>query len=196
MQSGLDDSPSFLEVVLTELVYAEALMVRRIVTSYKSPSQLGKELGLSSNTGQKIQEWQVPVAISLRILYKILGGSEATEKALRRLINYERSSEYMQFAGQHEDWLVGMVLPIVGYSQHGFNANINAKPVYRNPENREESWTYAIIKYGHKKSMYYAEIKELNRTAYDNPKQINLHLKFFTLLHQAFIILDKAGYLS
>ncbi|SFP79147.1 P-loop NTPase fold protein [Hymenobacter arizonensis] len=195
LQGDRDNGRSFLEVVLTELVYAEALMVRRIVTSYKSPSQLDKELGFAGSVERQVMDYQLPAAIALRILFKILGGSEPMDKALRRLIKYERSPEYIRFARQHEDWLVGMVLPIVGWSQHRFGENPTSKHVYRNPDEREQSWSYNLIKVGHNNSMYYAMLQELHGTGFANVQSVNLHLNFFTLLHQAFLLLEKIGYL-
>jgi len=194
LRGDRDDRRGFLEIILTELVYAEALMVRRIVSTYKAPSQLDKDLGLVDYSGQSIKEWQMSAAIALRILYKILGGSEPMEKALHRLINYERSPEYIRFATHHEDWLVGMVLPIVS-SPSTFNINFEKKHSYRNPANEEQSWQYNLTQYGHKNSMYYAKIQELNKTSYANKQEMNLHLEFFSLLHQAFLLLDKVGYL-
>ncbi|MBD2768470.1 hypothetical protein IC235_11270 [Hymenobacter sp. BT664] len=185
---------SLLEVVLTELVHAEALMVRRIMTGYNVRSRLNAgSLGLSSPSAHEVRDWQIPAAVSLKILHKILGGSEPMEKALRRTMQHERSEEYKTFAEIHQDWLIGLMLPILGYEQHQFTHDLNAAFNYRNPHN-EQSVQYNLYKYGSGRNLYYGNLISLNGNNVMAPT-IVFKIDFFGLLHQAFGILQKTGYL-
>lgn len=185
---------SLLEVILTELVHAEALMVRRIMTGYQVKSRLNAgPLGLNTPSAPEIKDWQIPAAISLKILHKILGGSEPMEKALRRAMRQERSEEYKAFAESHQDWLIGLVLPILDYEHHQFTHDPSA--VF----NHEISGTgqrvgYSLYEYGDGRRLYYGKLVSVNGVVHHTSSAV-FRLDFFTMLYQAFEVLQKTGYL-
>lgn len=183
-----------LMVLLKEMIYAGALNLRRLVSVYGTTYRFqSRDLGLLRSR-REIPNWQISGVLALEVLYWVLGGAEALDKALQRLLLYGKSKSYFERAIREENYLVGEFLPLLDYAQHQFSFHQQntgeTKPpyVFTNPTNGDRI-AYRLLRWGGMRDEYFAEIVAVNDAPY---REQDLHL--LDIVYQAFTMLRKRGF--
>jgi KAP family P-loop domain len=159
-QNGNYRQKGLLTIILTELVISGALRMRRFSSSYgmnfsiptKSLSILGGDYAKSA------QYWKMPILVTLEILSKIMGGSQALAKGIEIVVRSKRSNYYHESTRNQHNWLLGHILPLVDYSGHRFSTsmpNQNAIYSYRGIEGLPID--YSLLEGGSRRDTFFAQ---------------------------------------
>jgi hypothetical protein len=177
-----------LYVVLAELLLSGTLRIRRLEESYGSEFFLPtKNLTVNPpNYGaQEISYRNLPALVTIEILSKIIGGGEALYKAVGMLINYRKSSDYLDLQIDRNHWLVGNIIPIISYDKHNFRRDsFGAGTTYEFDYTPQQQVRYELL-FSQSKAGYY----------FGKPVS-SINLDLFIVLHQAIGVLLKDGLLK
>jgi hypothetical protein len=114
-----------LYIILKELLLSGALKMRRLAESYQLYVPLpSKEIDVSAPERgiENVHYRQLPALVALEILSKIMGGGLALSRAIKTVRRYQRSLDYQSLISTGSRWLTGMVLPLLDFTQHQFQA--------------------------------------------------------------------------
>lgn len=183
-------SNGLLAVLLTELIYAGKLSIRRLVTIYGANyPYTSRELDAPNNS-TRINSWQLTGIVVMQLLSYIIGGANALDKALQRLKEYEtRSKHYRTTFSEAENYLVGELLPIIDYKQHNFKYSGNHEMYALN--SGKQSIGYQLVRVGARHQIYFAQVSVVDGQPYRNQ---DLHL--FDKVYDAFLIMRKLNLFS
>ncbi|UOQ53052.1 P-loop NTPase fold protein [Hymenobacter cellulosivorans] len=122
-----------LHIIFKELILSGGLKMRRLKESYANnfyiPSKILKVSSPESGT-EDIPYRNLPALVTIEILSRILGGGFALSKAIKTAVKYKKSIEYQTANSRQTNWLVGMLLPVLDYSNHQFSVLYNPEIVY------------------------------------------------------------------
>jgi len=188
---------SLLSIILTELIHAGALSMRRLQSVYGRPyHKIERYLAINIRHEQS-KSWMLPAVVLLQLLVWIVGGSESLDRALKKLLQYQRSNEYRNRSHREQGYFVGIVLPILDYENHNFKThelrgNISRDPYVFNHPITNQKIAYNLFAAGDWQNIYIARIDKIDDVPYHQYEQ-ELHL--FDLIYLAFDKLNKKGIL-
>jgi len=181
-----------LNLILEELVHAGGVKVRRLATTHGFVFDFSERAFRLGATGREIQNWQVPIVIILDMLRVILGGIWALEAGLRKLAAFEKSPEFTNDSRGHHDYLVGNLLPVLGFDTHQMkcsNSNVG-EPAYEYVnEQTKQRIGYSLIETGDRRDQYYATVTRVNGAPHHEQD-----LEYFQLLYRTFQRLQEINY--
>ena len=192
---AMEQRNSLLSVLLTELVHSGALTIRRLQAVYG--------LGFAHkpvNTGfrpsyRELPNTAFPAAVVLEVLDWVVGGVEALDRALQRLLRYQRSTEYLSRSHGDQEYFAASLLPLLDYAGHDFQTHPRHGVDTKEPHvfinsTTQQKLSYKLYTDGMWHDMYFARIEAVDGLPY---REQNLGL--FGLVYQAFTLLVKQGLL-
>ena len=184
-----------LGILLTELIHSGALTIRRLNARYGTGFP-----HVATNTGlraphDKVYNWTLPAVIVLEVLRWVVGDLEALDRALKKLLHYQRSNEYLSRTHREQGYHVATLLPVLDHAAHGFQEHHHNHTEEDHPYEFTDPRTQQRLNYGlyldqSMQSMYIARIKQVNGEPYNDQK-----LDLFGLVYQTFTLLRAEGIL-
>lgn len=189
----LEHRDGMLATILTELIHAGGLTLRRLSTLYGGQFPFRQHNLNLLPRHREIQNWQIPAVTTLEAVAFIVGGADALERSLQRVLRHRRSTEYQQRTERNQQYHVGTLLALLDYEQHQFvqQSQQNQLPPYDyvHPVTKQ-TLGYNLATYGDRRNLYAAELQLVDNVVYrDQP------LDFFGLLYEAFKKLRGLGLL-
>jgi hypothetical protein len=186
---------SLLSILLTELVHAGSLTIRRLQAVYGLGFPHVKiDTGLRPSYHDLSNE-AFPAAIMFEVLNWVVGGTEALDRALQKLLRYQRSKDYLSHSHRAQEYHAANLLPLLDYAGHGFeihqqHGSETKKPYeFINPDTKQKL-AYRLYGDGMWRNLYLARIETVDGAPY---REQNLGL--FGLVYQTFTLLVKLGLL-
>jgi hypothetical protein len=188
-------NPSLLSVLLIEMIHAGALTIRRL----QAVDGLGfrhvvTDTGFRSSQ-ESMKNWSFPGVITLEVLMWVVGGAEALDRALQKVLRYQRSEEYLTRSRYDQEYLAGALLPVLGYSQHRLKTHqlhgrdTMERHEFTNPSTQQKL-SYRLLAFGDWRNLYTARIDLVDGDSYQDQ-----NLDLFGLVYQTFVLLVKQGVL-
>jgi hypothetical protein len=184
-----------LGMLLTELVHAGALTIRRLEARYGIGfPQVETNTGLRAQYDE-VNNWHLPAIITMEILTWIVGDVEALDRALKKLIHYQRSNEYLSRTHREQGYYAATLLPLLDYAGHGFktNAQYDTDPLvpheFINPRTKQKL-TYELYLDDNSRTIYIAKIVQVDGERYNDQ-----NTDLFGLVYEAFKLMRTQGLL-
>lgn len=186
---------SLLSLLLTELIHAGALTIRRLQSLHGLGFRyIEKDTGLRASY-DAVLNMSMPAIITLEVLNWVLGGAEALDRALKKLRHYQRSQEYLARGHREQEHFAGELLPVLDYAGHGFKRHEmyggeKLEPhIFTNPTTNQKL-SYRLYSPSNWQGMYVGRVDLVDGAPYREQ-----NLDFFGLVNQAFAVLVKQGIL-
>ncbi|WP_139921380.1 P-loop NTPase fold protein [Hymenobacter sp. DG01] len=186
---------SLLEILLIEMIHAGALTIRRLQAVHGLGFRhVEVDTGFRSAHESK-KNIAFPAIITLEVLNWIVGGVEALDRALQKVLRYQRSQEYLGRSHRDQQYFVSALLPVLDYNGHRLKTHqlheTDTVPRYEfTNTSTGQKLTYRLFALGVWESTYAARIDLVD----DEPfREQNLDL--FNLIYQMFTLLQKKGVL-
>lgn len=191
----VNQNSRLLGILLTELVHSGALTIRRLNARHGTGFP-----HVATNTGlrapyNKVYNWTIPAVIVLEVLRWVVGDLETLDRALKKLLHYQRSNEYLSRTHREQGFHVATLLPVLDHAAHGFQEHHHNYTEEDHPYEFTDPRTQQRLNYGlyldqNTQSIYMARIKQVNGEPYHDQK-----LDLFGLVYQTFTMLRAEGIL-
>lgn len=187
---------SLLSTLLMELIHAGAVTMRQLQAWHGIPfHHVAIDTGLKHSAYEGAQNWWFPAVITLEILNKVVGGADALDRALKKLLHYQRSAEYRSRGHHEQEYFAAELLPVLDYAGHNFQphslhgADTKAPYEFVHPTTQQQL-SYRMYATGNWRNVYRARIDLVDGVPY---REQNLDL--FGLVYQTFVLLRQQGIL-
>jgi hypothetical protein len=184
-----------LGLLLTELVHAGALTIRRLEARYGIGfPQVEINTGLRAHYNE-LSNWHLPAIITMEMLTWIVGDVEALDRALKKLIHYQRSNEYLSRTHREQGYYAATLLPLLDYAGHGFkthnqyHADALEPHEFVNPRTKQKL-SYELYLDDNSHSIYGAKIVQVDGERYNDQ-----NTDLFGLVYEAFKLMRTQGLL-
>jgi hypothetical protein len=190
-----NNESGLLRFLLKRLLYSGSLNMRRVTHIYNNSYILKAKSIELRGSKQSIENWRLPAIIALEILVWIYGETASLEKALNKVILFEKSrSQELSRDLSRRERLAEHFIPIIDASNHNFDVRYNGDNSTEENLSFEFEGRKVLYRLNHfgnfrDNEYYYAEIRSRPE---DNKSIISDN--FFEIVISALDVLKASGH--